>query len=293
MSMPVDPMVDASARIRRSQVLRYYEAAAGLLMPHLAGRPMAFLRAPEGIEGGMLLQKHLEPPGLPGVAQFRSSQHASRGPLLEVVEQRGVVSAANAGVIEFHTFNTTTRRGEWPDRVCFDLDPGDGVTWLLLCDAARHLRDVLLSLGLAGWVKTSGGKGLHLVVPLGPAQHSCDTLKDFSEALAHRLAHDQPSRFAARDGPRNHAGRVFVDHLRNSPGGTLVAAWSARAQPGLPISVPLAWDELPGLKADAPWRVGFFEDRVQAGNEPWDGYWHCRQNLQQALQRVPLPAHLA
>lgn len=288
MSMPVDPVVDASAGITRSQVLRHYQSVADLMMPHLDARPVAFLRAPEGIGAGMFLQKHLETERLAGVAQFTSSLYASQGPLLEVREPRGILSAAEADVIEFHTFNTTTRRGERPDRICFDLDPGEGVGWTSLCEAAMHLRDVLLSLGLASWVKTSGGNGLHVLVPVAPAQHACETLRDFAQAVALRLAHEEPSRFAAKTGPRNREGRVLVDHLRNGPGGSLVAPWSARARPGLPVSIPLAWSELPGSGSAPSWAIGHCDDRVAIGNQPWQDYWPCRQSLHDALLRQPL-----
>lgn len=286
MSMTVDRVVDAASGITRSQLLRYYESVAGLMMPHLQARPVAFLRAPEGIEAGTFFQKHLSNTRLPGVAQFNSSLYASHGPLLEVRESLGVLSAAQADVIEFHTFNTTTHPGERPDRVSFDLDPGDGVDWPSVCEAALRLRDVLHSLGLACWLKTSGGKGLHVLLPLAPALHSCEAARHFSEALVQRVAQQEPSRFVATSGPRNRVGRIFIDYLRNGPGATTVAAWSARARPGLPISVPLAWSELPGLHSPTEWTVAHCAERIAIGNAPWEGYWLCRQNLHQAVHQL-------
>ena len=286
MSMTADRVVDATSGITRSQLLRYYESVAGLMMPHLRARPVAFLRAPEGIAAGTFFQKHLANLRLPGVAQFNSLLYASHGPLLEVREPLGVLSAAQADVIEFHTFNTTTYPGEHPDRVSFDLDPGDGVDWPSVCDAALRLRDVLHSLGLACWLKTSGGKGLHVLVPLAPALHSCEAARHFSEVLVQRIAQEEPSRFVARSGPRNRVGRIFIDYLRNGPGATTVAAWSARARPGMPISVPLAWSELPGLRSPAEWTVADCAERMAIGNSPWEAYWLCQQNLHQAMRQL-------
>jgi len=286
MSMTVDRVVDATSGITRSQLLRYYESVAALMMPHLRGRPTAFLRAPEGIEAGTFFQKHLSNLRLPGVAQFNSALYASHGPLLEVRETLGVLSAARADVIEFHTFNTTTHAGEHGDRVCFDLDPGDGVGWPSVCEASLRLRDLLHSLGLASWLKTSGGKGLHVLVPLAPGLHSCDGVRHFSEALVRRLAQEEPSRFVATSGPRNRVGRIFIDYLRNGAGATTVAAWSARARPGMPISVPLDWSELPGLRSPAEWTVAHFAERVTIGNTPWEGYWDRRQSLHEVVRQL-------
>ena len=287
MSMPVDRVVDSASGLTESRLLQHYQAVAELMMPHLQARPVAFLRAPEGIEAGMFFQKHLPSPALPGIAQFSSSLYASHGPLLEVREPRGVLSAVHAHVIEFHTFNTTTRGNEHPDRVCFDLDPGEGVEWNSVREAALHLRDVLAQLGLSCWLKTSGGKGLHLLVPLAPALHSCETAKHFAKALVQRLAQEEPSRFSAMSGPRNRIGRIFIDYLRNGAGATTVCAWSARARPGLPVSVPIAWSELPGLQSSAQWNIANCAERNELGNQPWEGYWQCRQNLHQALQQLP------
>ena len=286
MSMTVDRVVDATSGITRSQLLGYYQAVADLMMPHLQGRPVAFLRAPEDIETGMFFQKHMANLRLPGVAQFNSALYATQGPLLEVREPLGVLSAAQANVIEFHTFNTTTHPGEHPDRVSFELDPGDGVDWPAVCEAALRLRDVLHAVGLACWPKTSGGRGLHVLVPLAPALHSCEAARHFSEALAQRLAQEEPSRFVAASGPRNRVGRIFIDYLRNGPGATTVAAWSACARPGMPISVPLAWSELPGLRSPTQWTVAKCAERIATGNRPWGDYWLCRQNLHQLVDRL-------
>jgi bifunctional non-homologous end joining protein LigD len=116
--------------------------------------------------------------------------------------------------------------------------------------------------------------------------HSGEAARHFSQALVQRLAQEEPSRFVAVSGPRNRVGRIFIDYLRNGPGATTVAAWSARARPGMPISVPLDWSELPGLLAPAGWTVSNCAERVAIGNAPWEGYWHCRQSLHALVREL-------
>ena len=165
-----------------------------------------------------------------------------------------LVSAAQMNVIEFHTWNSTIRNIDKPDRMVFDLDPGEGVAWTHVQEAALLTRALLTELGLASWLKTSGGKGLHVVVPLAP-RLDYDTVKDFSQAIVQHLAQTIPARFVAKSGPANRVGRIFVDYLRNGHGATTAAAFSARARPGLGVSMPVAWEQLATLKSGAQWTI--------------------------------------
>jgi bifunctional non-homologous end joining protein LigD len=182
-----------------------------------------------------------------------------------------LLSAAQMNVIEFHTWNAIARKSGTPDRMTFDLDPGEGVQWPQMQEAAQLVHAFLEELDLPAWLKTSGGKGLHVVVPLKP-KYDWDTVKDFSQAIVQHLARTIPQRFVAKSGAKNRVGKIFIDYLRNGLGATTVAAWSARARPGLGISVPVRWDELPGLRSGAHWTVQTVHERLDAGNAPWDGY---------------------
>ena len=133
------------------------------------------------------------------------------------------------------------------------------------------LRALLSEIGLDAWLKTSGGKGLHVLVPLR-RQHGWETTKDFSAALVRHLAQAWPQLFVAKSGPRNRVGRIYADYLRNGFGATTVAPWSARARPGLPISVPISWDELEQVRGGAHWTIADARERLDIGNRPWDGY---------------------
>jgi bifunctional non-homologous end joining protein LigD len=185
-------------------------------------------------------------------------------------------------VIELHTWNATKARIDRPDRMVFDLDPGEGVPWRHVQDAALLTRGLLQELGLSAWLKTSGGKGLHVVVPLSP-RHDWAVVKAFSQAVVQHLARVVPARFVAKSGPANRVGRIYVDYLRNSHGATTVAAYSARARPGLGVSMPLPWDALEAVRSGAQWTVATAREHLSFHpQDPWADYWACRQTLTQA-----------
>jgi bifunctional non-homologous end joining protein LigD len=174
----------------------------------------------------------------------------------------------------------------------FDLDPGEGVAWPQMQEAAQLVHAFLDELGLSSFLKTSGGKGLHVVVPL-KRQYDFDTVKDFSHALVRHLASVIPQRFAVKSGPKNRVGKIFPDYLRNGFGATTVSAWSLRARPGMGVSVPVAWDELESLTSGAHWTGQTLGGRLAVGNSPWDDYESSRNNLSAAMKQVgfkPAPA---
>jgi bifunctional non-homologous end joining protein LigD len=188
-------------------------------------------------------------------------------------------------VVEIHTWNGVVRTIDRPDRMTFDIDPGEGVGWPQIQEAAQLVRTMLDELGLPCFLKTSGGKGLHLVVPLKP-KFDWDTVKDFSQAIVQHLARTLPDRFVAKSGASNRVGRIFIDYLRNGYGATTACAWSARARPGLGISVPVRWDELQDLKSGAHWTVSTVHTRLDAGNEPWTEYEGSRATLAAAMKKL-------
>ncbi|NMK46502.1 DNA ligase D [Achromobacter sp. Bel] len=263
-------IIDPSTGLTKLDLARYYGLIAPLLQEHLTGRPVSFLRAPSGIQGQLFFQKHLEA-AMPGVKSLPASLDPGHPPLLEVPTPQAVMSAVQMNVVEFHTWNAVKTAIGKPDRMLFDLDPGEGVAWPMLQQAAQLVQTLLVEIGLTAWLKTSGGKGLHVVVPLR-RQHGWDTIKAFSQAIVAHLAATLPQVFVAKSGPKNRVGKVFVDYLRNGFGATTVAAWSARARPGLGVSVPVAWEELATLSGGAHWTIANIHSRLDAGNTPWQGY---------------------
>jgi bifunctional non-homologous end joining protein LigD len=273
-------VIDPSSGITKLELVRYYMLVSKLLMPHLKERPASLVRAPAGIAGSLFFQKHAEVDKLPGIAQV----DIDTPPLLEIAKAEGILSAAQWNVVEFHTQNARSSAYDKPDRIVLDLDPGEGVDWHAVQTAADVVHGMLDALGLPAFLKTSGGKGLHIVLPVKP-EYDWDTVKDFSKALVQHLASTLPDRFAAKSGPRNRVGRIFVDYLRNGQGATTVSAWSARARPGLGISVPLDWDELGSVKAGDQWHVGNAQTRLDRGNSPWDAYAKSARKLDAAFKK--------
>ena len=199
--------------------------------------------------------------------------------------KQGLLSAAQWNVVEFHTMNAGALSFDHPDRMVFDLDPGEGVAWSQVQEAAQLMHSFLTQLGLPSYLKTSGGKGLHVVVPLRRV-HDWDTVKGFSQAVVLHMAQAIPQRFVARSGPKNRVGKIFIDYLRNGPGATTVCAWSARARPGVGISVPVAWDELPSLRGGDHWSVKTAHQRLDTGNQPWKAYARAARGLAGAMSAL-------
>jgi bifunctional non-homologous end joining protein LigD len=276
-------VIDTHSGITKGALAAYYDSVAALLLPHLRGRPVSLVRAPEGVGGELFFQKHIQNREIPGVKLLDPALDPGHEPLLQIDTKTGLIGAAQMNVIELHTWNATSRAIGKPDRMTFDLDPGEGVAWEQIQEAAMLVRTLLDEMGLASFLKTSGGKGLHVVVPVR-RQYDWDTVKGFSQAVVLHLAQTIPQRFVAKSGPRNRVGKVFVDYLRNGFGATTVAAWSARSRPGLGVSVPVAWEELPELTSASQWTVANAAERFDIGNTPWDAMEGSRKGLAAAMK---------
>lgn len=279
-------VIDKRSGITKLDLVRYYESVAERMLPHLKGRPCALMRAPEGVGGETFFQKHAGKMRFPEMRELDPALWPEHEPLLEVPTAAALAGAAQMNVIEFHTWNALARRIDQPDRMVFDLDPGEGVEWAQVREAAALVRSLLQALGLESWLKTSGGKGLHVVVPLKP-QHGWDAVKGFSQAIVQHMASVVPERFVAKSGPKNRVGRIFVDYLRNGHNATTVAAFSARARPGLGVSMPVPWEALDELKGGDQWTVRTAREHLSFEREdPWKDYWTTKQLLGRAMQRL-------
>ena len=258
------------------------------MMEHLKNRPVSLVRAPAGVGGQLFFQKHADTGKLPGVRQLDPALDAEHPPMLSVEDGQGLLSAAQWNVVEIHTLNGFASTFDHPNRLVFDLDPGEGVAWKDIQKAADILHIFLDQLGLAAFLKTSGGKGLHIVVPIKP-QLDWDTAKGFSQAVVEHLAKTLPDVFVAKSGPKNRIGKIFIDYLRNGFGATTVAAWSARARPGMGVSIPLSWDELGSLKASDQWTIRSAHERLSIGNTPWKPYAKSAKTLGKAMKLIGFP----
>ncbi|QJD92727.1 DNA ligase D [Duganella dendranthematis] len=280
-----DRVIDKQSGATKITLVRYYALVAPLMLPHLKGRPVSLVRAPEGVGGELFFQKHAEVSRMPGVKQFRQSLDPDHPPMLEVPTEEGLLSASQMNVVELHTQNANGSSYEKPNRMIFDLDPGKGVTWDQVKEAAQLMRAFLTELGLPAFLKTSGGKGLHVVVPIKPG-YGWDDVKSFSQAIVAHMAETIPERFVLKSGPRNRVGKIFIDYLRNGRGATTVSAWSARTRPGLGISVPITWEELDSLQSADHWNVTNVHTRLDVGNTPWDDYAKSAKGLASAMKRM-------
>jgi bifunctional non-homologous end joining protein LigD len=279
-------VIDPASKATKLDLVRYYDAVAPAMLPHLVGRPVALVRGPTGVTGQLFFQKHGDSVRVPGIKELDPSYWPGHLAMLEIDTPKALVAAAQMNVIEFHTWNSTTRAIDKPDRVIFDLDPGEGVDWKMLVEATRVTKEMLDLLGLESFLKTSGGKGLHLVVPLTP-KDDYDTVKDFSQAVVVHLARTLPKLFVAKSGASNRLGKIFVDYLRNGNGATTAAAFSARSRPGLGVSVPLAWSELAKLRSASQWNIFNLHERIaRQRSDPWKDYARTRQTLAKAAKKL-------
>ncbi|MES2260228.1 MAG: DNA ligase D [Pseudomonadota bacterium] len=278
-------VIDAASGTTKMALVRYYALVADLMLEHLKERPVSLVRAPAGVGGELFFQKHADLDRLPGAKHLDAALDPDHPPMLALPNAQALLSAAQWNVVEVHTQNAVARSYDKPNRMVFDLDPGKGVTWPAIQEAAQLMHAFLDQLGLPAFLKTSGGKGLHVVVPVKP-HYDWDTVKAFSQAIVEHMANTLPERFVFKSGAKNRVGRIYIDYLRNGRGATTVCAWSARTRPGLGISVPVAWEELESLKGGDHWRVETVHSRLDAGNQPWSGYAKSATGIAAAMKQL-------
>lgn len=263
--------------ITKLDLARFYERIGERMLPHLVDRPLTLVRAPNGLSGQRFFVRHAGDWAPREIRQFEIAGGTGAGMAMIVDDLRGLVALAQMNVLEIHPWNARASDIDRPDRIVFDLDPGPEVPWSDVVDSAKRVRAVLETLDLASFVKTTGGKGLHVVVPLTSGATWEDTL-EFSRVMARALARFEPARFSADLAKAARTNKIFVDYLRNRRGATAVGVFSSRAQPTATVSVPVAWDELGfGTRADA-FHVGDV-DRWYPSRDPWAEFGEIRQRL--------------
>nr|WP_155097317.1 DNA ligase D [Paracoccus aestuariivivens] len=269
------------AGVTKERLADYYAEIWPRIVPFVTGRPLALLRCPEGIEGQKFFQKHVWKGMGKQVAPVIDPKHKSENPLISITDLDGLIALVQAAALEIHPWGATVANWERPDMIVMDLDPGDGVDWAAVIQAAQEVRRRLEAAGLAAFLKTSGGKGLHVVSPLTP-KADWRAAKAFTKALAEAMAADSPDRYVATIAKSKRRGRILIDYLRNQRGATAVAPYSTRARPGAPVSTPLDWAELGPDIGPAYFTVANLRDRLEMQeSDPWDGFRGAA---------VPLPA---
>jgi bifunctional non-homologous end joining protein LigD len=273
-------------RVTKLDLARFYERIAPRVLPHVEGRPLAVLRCPRGAGDECFFQKHGGGTFPEAVGAVEIQEKSGPARYFTVDSTAGLVSLVQMGILELHPWGSRNDRPDQPDRMIFDVDPAPEVPWERVADAARLVRDVLSDLGLRSFLKTTGGKGLHVVVPLA-RKLGWDDVKAFSRAVAMQIAKSDPRRYLATASKALRRGRIYVDYLRNARGATAVAAFSTRARPGAPVSTPIAWEELDrGVRADS-FGVGNLEERLRRQRkDPWADFAASRQSIPASARRA-------
>lgn len=265
--------------ITKRELAEYYAAVADWVLPGIIDRPLTLVRCPQGRAKQCFFQKHLTETLPAPVHGVDIEEKDERATYIVVRDLPGLITLVQFGALELHPWPARADRQDRPDRLIFDLDPGPGVTVKRLVAAARELRDTLAELGLQSFVRTSGGKGLHVVAPLA-RRHDWNSFREFAEAVARLLALRAPEDYVASARKSLRAGRIFVDYLRNTRGATSVASYSARARPGAPVATPLRWEELGKLRAPDQFSVRTLPRRLAGLREdPWEGFEQLQQRL--------------
>jgi bifunctional non-homologous end joining protein LigD len=271
--------------VTKGEIAAYLERVADRMLPHVAGRPLSLVRCPRGRQHHCFFQRHLAP-GMPSGLHGVSIPGKDRKPYLYIEDRAGLLGAAQTGALELHLWGARIDDIEHPDRMIFDLDPDPGVPFATVRDTAVLLRRILRSAGLESFVMLTGGKGVHVLVPLRGTS-TWAQVRDFSRGIAAAIAADEPERYtikAAKAGRRN---RIFIDWMRNLRSGTAVAPYSTRARPNCPIAVPLRWDELPRITSAARYDISNIDRRLAALREdPWSELFELAQDLPSGVEAM-------
>jgi bifunctional non-homologous end joining protein LigD len=273
--------------LTKRALAEYYADLADRILPHVAGRPLSVVRCPRGRGESCFYQKHRGEGFDEAVGGVEVEEKDGTVETYLIVDDRaGLVALVQAGALEIHPWGSRGDRLDRPDRLIFDLDPGPGVGWPAVVGAARELHRRLDHLGLQSFVRTTGGKGLHVVSPLD-RRASWDRLKRFARAVAEALVDADPRHFTATASKAARGGRIFIDWLRNARGATAIASYSTRAHPGAPVATPITWNELPTLESPAAYNVTNLRPRLAAlATDPWPGFFTLRQSITRDMERT-------
>jgi len=272
-------------------VAQYYETIGGWILPHVRDRPLTLVRCPTGAgtaaaPGECFFMKHSNVWAPAPIRRVRIREKTKLGEYLIGDSVAAVVGLVQMGVLEIHTWNSCFANVERPDRIVIDLDPGERVAWPAVVESARLVRRMLAAVDLESFVKTTGGRGLHVVVPLAPRADWSACL-EFARAVADTLAASDPERYTARFTKSGREAQILVDYLRNNRTNTSIAAYSTRAKPTAPVSVPLAWHELSARRPPDRWTMTAVLKRLAAlSDDPWRGYRALTGRSGQLLPRV-------
>ncbi|MGH7025760.1 DNA ligase D [Brevundimonas sp.] len=281
------PALGDHPAVTKADLIRYYEAAAERLLPYILDRPVSVIRAPDGIAGERFFQRHAMVSRAPGLRLIEAGEGK---PYVAVTDLGGLIAVGQSGGLELHPWGCKPGDPETPDQITFDLDPDEGLAFDAVIAAANLLKPRLEALGLTPFVKTTGGKGLHVIVPIRADARSridWDDARTFARAVCEALKADHPDRFTTTMAKKARGGKIFLDYLRNGRAATAVAPWSPRARPGAGIARPLSWDQVkPGLDPSAFTLLSAADWLAQP--DPWRDFRSAAASLKPASKRLGL-----
>lgn len=281
-----DKVLYVDDQITKLDIARYYHEVAPWILPHLQHRPVVLVRCPDGQAKECFYQKH---PGAGTPDTLRKipiQEKQKREHYLVIDNVDGLISLAQIGALELHAWGSREDKLELPDRLIFDLDPAPEVAWKQVIESARQVREFLAELGLECFLKTTGGKGLHLVIPIA-RRLEWESAKAFCRTVADALAQAAPDQFTANMAKKARTDKIFVDYLRNDRGATAVVPYSTRSRPGAPVSMPIAWDELtPEMRSDSFTIQNALRRLTALRSDPWAEFFTTRQSLPAAVKKL-------
>ena len=286
-----DKVLYPDTGITKLELAAYYDAVATWILPHILNRPLVLVRCPEGQQKACFYQKHPAIGTPETLRQIQIRESNKTGKYVIVDDVAGLISLAQIGALEIHAWGSRADLLENPDRLIFDLDPDTRLEWRRVVEAAQQVRAFLRELGLESFVKTTGGKGLHLVVPID-RRHAWPEAKAFCKRVADLIVSAAPSLFTANMSKAARPGKIFVDYLRNGRGATAIVPYSTRARTGATVSAPLDWDELDAHLHSDHFTIHNVMDRLASLKvDPWKEMGGLRQSLGRAMQQLKeLPA---
>ena len=277
--------------ITKYEIAEYYYSVSRWMVSHVTGRPLTLVHCPEGLAGPCRFMKHSKLWGPEVLRRVRIQEKKKVGEYMVADDARGLVGLAQMGVLEVHTWNSTTDDIEHPNRIVFDLDPGENVEWKAVVSAAKLVHRVLSSLGLKSFAKTTGGKGLHVVAPLLPHADWLECL-EFSRNIADAIERQDPTLFTTKFAKEGRESKILLDYLRNNRTNTSIAAYSTRARPGAPVSFPLSWKEVrPGLDPRRFTVETVIPRLKRMRTDPWRDYWQTKQRLTKTMMKAAELVH--